>query len=243
MRELGQGLWVHEPTVKLVGFSTRLRTTILRLSDGSLWVHSPTPLTPQLRAAVEQLGPVRYVVAANNHHNRWLLEWAEAYPRAHVCVSRGIPAKLRGLRDHWVLEDMRDPPWRTELAQAFNAGAPFFSETVFFHRSTRSLVVTDFVQNHREAMAEGPLARWTAPIFARLGFNDVCLAPPLRLRLIRKDEAAFRSFVAQILAWDFARIIVTHGAIVEHDAHDLLTHLCARLAGGPGARPSDRYVG
>jgi hypothetical protein len=32
-----------------------------------------------------------------------------------------------------------------------------------------------------------------------------------------KDQAAFRSSLATILGWDFDRVIVGHGEVIEHD--------------------------
>ena len=42
-------------------FTTRM--TVIRLPDGGLWLHSPTPLDDGLRAAIDALGPVAHIVA------------------------------------------------------------------------------------------------------------------------------------------------------------------------------------
>jgi hypothetical protein len=216
MQAVGAGIWIHE--CAFMGLRHGLRTTFVRMRDGRLWVHSPTALDESLARAVARLGEVGCLVAANNHHHRWLLDWHAAYPHAEVFVSRAVPSKRPALRAYRVIEHTTAPPWSDVLAQAFMAGVPFFDETVFLHQKSGSLIVTDFVQNHRDPEPIGCAARMAVPLFARLGFSNVCLAPPLRLRWLRRDPDAFQGFLAQVAAWRVERIVVTHGRVVEEDA-------------------------
>lgn len=48
---------------------------VVKLSDGSLWVHSPVGLDEPLRHALEEIGPVAHIVSPNFEHVR--------------CVTRG----------------------------------------------------------------------------------------------------------------------------------------------------------
>lgn len=41
---------------------------VVKLADGSLWVHSPVELDEPLRKALEGLGPVGHVVSPNYEH-------------------------------------------------------------------------------------------------------------------------------------------------------------------------------
>ena len=45
-----------------------------------------------------------------------------------------------------------------------------------------------------------------------------------------KDRPAFVAAINTIKAWDFDRIIVTHGDIIEDDAKRTLVRLCERFA-------------
>jgi hypothetical protein len=232
MQAVGTGIWVHE--CAFMGLRHALRTTFVRMRDGRLWVHSPTALDDELATAVARLGEVGCLVAANNHHHRWLLDWQAAYPHAEVFVSRAVPRKRPALRVYRVIEHTTDPPWGDVLAQAFMAGVPFFDETVFLHHESRSLIVTDFIQNHLEPEPIGLAARMAVPLFARLGFRSVCLAPPLRLRWFRRDPKAFQNFLSRVAAWRVERIIVTHGRIVEEHATEHLRRVLEQA----GAEPS-----
>lgn len=41
---------------------------VVKLSDGSLWVHSPVELDEPLRQALEEIGPVGHIVSPNYEH-------------------------------------------------------------------------------------------------------------------------------------------------------------------------------
>ena len=229
MQQIDRDIYALEDRVGFAGVQLALRTTVLKLSDGGLWVHSPTRLLDGVREQVEALGEVRYLVAASNGHNRWLCDWHEAFPNAAIYVARGIPKKLPKLTRYTLLEDAPDPPWAAELDHAF-IGVPFFGEFVFFHKTSRSLIVTDFVQNHTDSKQSGFGALLGKCIFEPMGFKGICVAPPLKTRLFVKDPSALRAFTDKVLSWDFERIIVAHGPIIEANAKAALTALLPKLA-------------
>ena len=44
---------------------------VLRLSDGSIWVHSPVSLNNDLAAALAELGEVKHIVSPNYEHTKF----------------------------------------------------------------------------------------------------------------------------------------------------------------------------
>ncbi len=62
-----------------------------------------------------------------------------------------------------------------------------------------------------------------------LGFKGICIAPPLKFGFMRKDDAAFRAFIARVVEWDFDRIIVTHGEIITERAKETFAGLMRRF--------------
>ena len=54
------GLWVAERPFVWNGIDVGGKMAVVRLSDGSLWLHSPVELDEKLRRALEELGPVRH---------------------------------------------------------------------------------------------------------------------------------------------------------------------------------------
>jgi hypothetical protein len=215
--------------MKLAAVTLALRMTIARLNDGGLWVHSPTKLSPELKAEVDALGRVDAVLAPSNGHNLWLQAWDNAYPQATTYVSRGIPKKLPALTSYRFIDEEADAVWAHDLVLFVMRGVPFFDECVFLHRPSGSLIVTDFVQNHRGQEHTGFAKVMTKLILEPVGFKDICLAPPLRFKLMVKDRPAFIQFVKAVQAENFDRIIVAHGDIIEHDARATLVRLCQRF--------------
>jgi len=232
MRQLHDKLWVHEDSMKLAGVNLPLRMTVVRLEGGGVWVHSPTELNAELKAAVDALGPISVILAPSNGHNLWLRAWHDAYPDANVYVSAGIPKKLPALGGYLLLDEASDPPWSADLEQQMLRGVPFFDECVFLHKASGSLIVTDLVQNHRGQVHQGFAKVMTKLMLEPMGFKDICIAPPLRFSFVIKDRPAFVESISAVQAWNFERIIVTHGDIIEDNASDTFKRLMQRFTGG-----------
>ena len=232
MRQIHDALWVHEDSMKIGAVNLPLRMIVVRLQDQSLWVHSPTALTAKLKSEVDELGAVGALVAPNNAHNLWLTEWDSAYPDATTYLAAGIPKKLPNLSGYQILGEASGELWSEDLECEFMAGVPFFCECAFLHPASRSLIVTDLVQNHRGQVHTGLAWMMRKLLLEPVGFKDICLAPPLRFRFMIKDRPAFVAFIRTIQAWDFERIIVAHGEVIEDDAKATLARLCERFGEG-----------
>ena len=87
---LAEDLWVYDQPLRFYGIEVGTRMTVVRLADGALWLHSPVRPTPELRAAVDAIGPVRWLVAPNRWHHLYVRNWQEAYPGA---AAYGAPTR------------------------------------------------------------------------------------------------------------------------------------------------------
>jgi hypothetical protein len=230
MRLLTEDVWVQEDAIKLGPVELKLRMTVVRLGNGELWVHSPTAISDSLRQEVDQLGKVGVLVAASNGHNLFLLDWIAAYPDARVYCSAGVPKKLPALTEFSVLANSAGCPWPGDFQMQKLEGAPFFDESLFLHPASGSLIVTDFVQNYRNQTYTGLANVMSKLVLQPIGFKDICLAPPLRFKFMIKDRPAFVAGVEKVLSWQFERIIVTHGDIIEENAQATLARLCERFS-------------
>jgi len=76
------------PPLLRMPFTTR--TTVIRLRDGRLFVHSPTPLTAALKVEIGAAGTVAFIVGPNRIHYWWIPEWKRAYPQAEVYLAPRI---------------------------------------------------------------------------------------------------------------------------------------------------------
>jgi hypothetical protein len=69
VRQLDSDLWVSESPLRFLGLEVGARMTVVRLSGGRLWLHSPVPAIPELIEQVRALGEVAYLVAPNRFHH------------------------------------------------------------------------------------------------------------------------------------------------------------------------------
>lgn len=228
MKDLGENIWVHEDAMSLAGSKLRLRMTIVKLLSGNLWVHSPTALSSELKKEIEALGSVKFIVGPNNGHNIWLSEWQDAFPDAALFVTPGIPKKVE-IKNYQIIDEGHENIWEADFEHARMPGVPFFEESVFLHKSTKSLIVADLIQNHSDKRPAGFAGFMTRFVFEPIGFKGMCVAPPLKMDFMHKDKANFCLFIKKIKTWDFDRIVVTHGDIIDADAKQVFASLCERF--------------
>jgi len=96
------------------------------------------------------------------------------------------------------------------------AGALKMNEHVFFHEPSRSLVVSDLVFNiHRDANVPMAIVLWLNGAYAKTAQSRVW-------RFVVKDRIAAADSAAAILDFDFDRVVVGHGDVIEGDARTRL---------------------
>src|SRR5262249_17087896 len=66
LRSLHENLWVCEQPFGFFGLQVGARMTVIRIAGGDLLLHSPIAPTAELRAEVEALGPVKFLMAPNS---------------------------------------------------------------------------------------------------------------------------------------------------------------------------------
>jgi hypothetical protein len=218
LRALAADLWVVERPQRFYGLEVGTRMTVIRLLDGSLLLHSPVALDAPLCAELDAIGRVRFVVAPNRVHHLYAGGVVERYPDARLWVGPGVERKRPDLVYVAVLGDEAPEEWRGQVDQVFFRGRPYENEVVFFHRTSRTLVICDLAFNF------GPRAalptRWLMRAIRSYGrFGPSTLDP----WLIR-DRAAARASLERILGWDFDRVVVAHGDVLERGGHDALRH-------------------
>lgn len=216
LQQLAENLWVIERPQRFWGLEVGSRMTVVRLSDRSLFLHSPVGLDAQLRRELDALGTVRYAVAPNRFHHLHAGEVAQAYPEARLWVAAGVERKRPDLAIAGVLTDDAPAEWRRELDQLYFRGRPFENEVVFRHRASRTLLLCDLAFNF------GP----TAPVVTRLVMTLLggyrCFRPTRLDPFLIRDRSAARRSLEQILAWDFDRVVVAHGDVLESGGRDAL---------------------
>ncbi len=211
-KPVAPSVWIVDgPAIRFYGMPYPTRATILRLADGGLWVHSPTQLDAGLAAAVEALGPVRHLVAPNWIHYAFVAQWQARFPEAESWAAPGVVqrARSRGMDLHFDHALGQEPPaaWAGEIDQMIVRGSKIHREAVFFHRASRTLILTDLIENFEP----GKLGLGFR-IAARLaGILDPDGKAPIDMRQSFRDRAALRADVDRMIGWDPQRVILAHG--------------------------------
>ena len=90
---LAPDLWHTTHAFTSMGMPVSSRMTVVRCANGGLWLHSPVPITDALKQALEQLGPVRWMVAPNRSHLLFAKQSLRAFPNAQLFAAPGLRAK------------------------------------------------------------------------------------------------------------------------------------------------------
>jgi hypothetical protein len=217
MKAIASGLWVVDTPLRFRGIEVGRRMTVVRLGSGDLLVHSPAPLTAELRETLAQQGEVRFVVPASSLHGHLFMEqYRAAYPSAELFSAPGLDRKRRDLAFDGLLGSTPDPRWSEDLDQAALLGHRFVTEIAFLHRPSGSLIVGDLCFT----IGENAPAPMRAVARAAGIYRQLRPTPMFRFGL--RNRAAGRRSVDRILNWDFDRIIVGHGDSLETGAQSAL---------------------
>jgi hypothetical protein len=224
LRSLAPDLWVTDTPLRFRGIEVGRRMTVVRLSSGDLLVHSPAQLNDELRVTLRELGGVRFVVPASSMHGHLFMEdYKAAYPNIELFAAPGLDRKRRDLTFDGLLGSEPDPRWSEDLDQGAVLGHRFVTEIVFLHKASRTLIVGDLCFMIGKSAPPGlrRLAR------AARAFQQLRPSPMFRWGL--RSRQSSRQSLNDILAWDFDRIIVGHGEIVEAGGKDALNQAYAWL--------------
>jgi hypothetical protein len=216
LRQLADDLWTTERPLRFGGVELGTRMSVIRLRGGGLFLHSPVGLDAALRDQLARLGTPRVAVAPNRLHHLFIGGYREAYPGIQLFAAPGLPEKRRDLVFDGVLGD--DPPaaWAGEIEQAFVGGYPMLNEVAFCHRASRTLLTCDLAFNvGRDAPLLTKAAFLLCGGYRRFG-------PTLLERLVVRDRAAARRGLEKILSWDFDRVVVAHGDVLESGGREAM---------------------
>lgn len=222
IQPIAEELWAVESPFRVIGVNLGSRMTVVRLPGGRLWLHSPVALDGASRAALEALGTPSYVVAPSKVHHLFVKPLLEAYPNATLHGAPGLASKRKDLSFHGELANGVSE-WSSELDEQLVEGAPLMNEVLFFHRASRSLVVTDVAFNIPSA------EQWWTRTYLRAMGAYGGFGQSKMVKLCVRDRAKVRASIDRVLEWDFDRIVMTHGRVLETGGKHALRQVFAWL--------------
>lgn len=175
---------------------------------------APLPDIQNHLPEISEFGSVTDIVAPNAFHHLGIRPAKEAFPQAKLWGSLALKDKRKNI--HWdgILGES-DWPYR-DLTPLPLKGMPKIDECAFYHRPTKTLVVTDMCFNHIHGKGLGNFL-----IFNMFGAYKRFAMSRFFRRFIR-DEQEFKSSLKSILDLDIERIIIPHGEDITEFANEKL---------------------
>jgi hypothetical protein len=214
---VADGIWTLDRPVWFSGVRLRARTTVLRLDDGSLLLHSPAPPTAAWAEQLRALGSVRWLVVPNCFHHLGTPAAAAHFPEARVVGPASALSRNKALKVHMDIHASQFGAQLPELEPLPLLGVPFLDETVLYHRPTQTLLGADIV------LSAGAKDHWSWRCAARITgcYERVRVPPDVRKKIV--DKAAAARSIHAMLARPAQRLIVGHAEIIDEACHDRLT--------------------
>ena len=179
-------------------------------------------ISPGSRLTEEQLkslGEVTDIIVPNLFHSAGVPLAKKVFPKARLWAPDGIKTKPmpKHLKIKWDFIFEKNP-WffAPELELIPIRGMPGVMEYVFVHTSSRSLIVCDLCFNMIEENSLG--AKLILRIFGtykKFGISRFFLS-------FVKDRLVFEESLRKVMNFQFDKIIVSHGVIVEQNAKQIL---------------------
>ncbi|MEP0969659.1 DUF4336 domain-containing protein [Leptolyngbya sp. NM1-A1] len=190
--------------------------TVIQLSNNELIIISPIQVSDQLVGELNELGTVTHIIAPNLYHYLFAAEFKAAYPPATFWATAGLRAKRPELVIDQVIAGGLNNLWDGVERLFFDgfktlgsSGPDPLDEWVFFHVASRTLILTDTAFCFDESFP------WVTQLVTRIGGGYKSLSPSLLERMATRDKETVKASVEQVLRWDFDRVIMAHGSIVE----------------------------
>ncbi|KAK9194881.1 hypothetical protein WN944_005588 [Citrus x changshan-huyou] len=155
-------IWLFEQEQAL-GFSsvsTNIRMTVIKLKSGGLWVHAPIAPTKECIQLVKELAaPVEYIILPTfaYEHKIFVGPFSRKFPRAQIWVAPrqwswplNLPLAFFGIfRAKTLIDEDLSTLWADEIEQKVlsspEVGIGPYVEVAFYHKPSRTLLVTDAV--------------------------------------------------------------------------------------------------
>jgi hypothetical protein len=159
-------VWTFDQIQGILYVVVPIRMTVVKLEEGGLFVYAPVAPTRECIRLVEELvaqhGDVKYIILptiSGLEHKVFVGPFARRFPNAQVFVAPNqwsfplnLPLSWLGLpqrRTHILPEDSAKAPFADEFDYAIlgpiELGPGRFEEVAFFHKRSRTLLVTDSV--------------------------------------------------------------------------------------------------
>lgn len=210
-REIAPGLWsVDRALGSALGPQFPTRSLLVELPGGGLLIWSPVPLDDSLREFVRARGGARFLVAPNSFHYLGLAEWKRAFPEAALWLAPGLRARCPALPAGVEFANAAPTPFAATFPHRTLDCGRGISEVAFLHTPSRTLVLVDVCFNLQHLpRALDRLAARGLGVWRRFGTTTTAR------RILLRDRVAVAAWIEQLCEWEFSRIVMAHGDVID----------------------------
>jgi hypothetical protein len=192
------------------------RSTQIVLKSGRSLIISPIRFTDAQLNEVSNHGP-EALIAPNCFHHLHIQSASEKLSVTRLFYAEGLQQKRADIKWSNVLSE-NTWPYSDEVQLICVGGTPKLNEAVFFHKASRTLILTDLFFN----LTNLKLTPLTL-IYKLMGtFNR-----PAVSRLIGflcKDKATLKKDLKRICDLDFENLVMAHGEVINGNAKEIFVN-------------------
>ncbi len=221
LREIDKDIWVAEQPFRYFGLSVGTRMTVIRLANRELAVISPIQVSDAIVSQLGELGTVKHIIAPNLYHYLFAANFKTLYPNGTFWAVPGLEVKKPDLAIDQIIKSDENTLSDGLLYVFFDGfrtlgltGFDLLNECVFFHSASRTLILTDTAFHFDDSFPA--LTQFATRVLG--GYKS--LSPSLLERIATTEKEKVRQSVEKILCWDFERVIMAHGSIVEQNGKE-----------------------
>jgi len=217
LKPVSENIWIVDgPHISFYGLPFSTRMTVIRLASGELFLHSPIALTPGLKNEIDALGIVRHLISPNWIHYAYIADWQKAYSGTLAWASPKVKERAKKVQidirfDH-DLGETAEREWGNEIEQIIVRGSDLHIEVVFFHKPSKTLILTDLIENFERSK----IPVWLSVLSWLAGNLDPDGKAPIDMRWsFSRNKKALRKAIEQMIVWAPERVILAHGRWYE----------------------------
>lgn len=221
LRQIDRDIWVTEQPLRYFGLSVGTRMTAIRLANRELAIISPIAVNDTIMSQLGELGTVKHIIAPNLYHYLFAANFKTLYPNGTFWAAPGLEVKKPDLAIDKIINSDANSLWDGLEYVFFDGfrtlgltGFDSLNECVFFHSASRTLILTDTAFHFDESFPA--LTQFATRVLG--GYKS--LSPSLLERITTTEKEKVRKSVEKILAWDFERVIMAHGSIIEQNGKE-----------------------
>lgn len=221
LKEIDSNIWVAEQPLKYLGIDVGTRMTVIRSKNNQLSIISPIKINDAIKKQLDEIGIVTNIIAPNLFHYLFAFNCKNLFPtstfwadldlkkkKPELPIDKTFDYEGGNLDDH--LKYTFFDGFKTITLNGFSP----LNEFIFYHVLSKTLILTDTAFNFDENFS------FSTKLVFRLigGYNN--LSPSLLEKVATTDKNKIKNTLQKILNWDFDRIIMAHGSIIESNGKE-----------------------